>query len=311
MGYSFHNKYRVGAPWICLKKFLRMHDHKVQWEPKDGYCFLHSLCDVLFDEFGENFDIDTLKALFILEIWTNQQYYCKYYTDHDDNKMVKGVELYLKDGVYAQECVDLIVDAATKLFNVNIGIFQEVNKLIHCINYTAKQPSNRDIFLKYSNEHYKAIVKRVLPKKKNGKSKPRIKDLGADSENESSRDCSTDSSSEEDLAEVQDFRFDLGMEEDESMRKDTGHGEKQMEQNTTNNQKWLPHLNFEQSESDIDDPHFVSTPTSTQDACTDCIDLTSDMSESNTTDMSTSTTLPEYPERQERPPKHRKNIIDE
>ena len=88
----------------------------------------------MLDEFGENFDIDTLKALFILEIWANRQYYHKYYTDHDDNKMVKGVELYLKDGVYAQECVDLIVDAATKLFYVNIGIFQEVNKLIHCIN---------------------------------------------------------------------------------------------------------------------------------------------------------------------------------
>ena len=117
--------------------------------------------------------------------------------------MVKGVELYLKDGVYAQECVDLIVDAATKLFNVNIGIFQEVNKLIHCINYTAKQPTNRDIFLKYSNEHYEAIVKRVSPKKKTGKSKPTTKDLGVDSENESSRDCLTDSSSEEDLSEVQ------------------------------------------------------------------------------------------------------------
>ena len=151
----------------------------------------------------------------------------------------------------------------------------------------------------------------VSPKKKNGNSKPTIKDLGADSENENSRDCSTDSLSEEDLAEVQDFHFDLGIEEDESMRKDTGHGEKQMEQNTTNNQKWLPHLNFEQSESDIDDPHFVSTPTSMQDACTNCIDLTSDMSESNTTDMSTSTTLPKYLERRERPPKHQKNIIDE
>ena len=251
----------------------------------------------MFDEFGEKFDIDTLKALFILEIWANQQYYCKYYTDHDDNKMVKGVELYLKDGVYAQECVDLIVDAATKLFNVNIGIFQEVNRLIHYINYTAKQPTNRYIFLKYSNEHYEAILKKVSPNKKNGESKPRIKDLGADGDKENSRDFSTDCLSEEDLPEVQDFRFNLGMEEDESMRKDTGDGEKQMEQNTTNNQKWLPHLNFEQSDSDIDDPHFVSTPTSMHDACIDCIDLTSDMSEFNTTDMSTSTTLPDYPER--------------
>ena len=100
-----------------------MHLQKVQWEPKDGYCFLHSLRDVLFNEFGEKFDIDTLKALFISEIWANREYYHKYYTDHDDNKMVKDIELYLKDGVYAQEGVDLVVDAATKLFNFNIGIF--------------------------------------------------------------------------------------------------------------------------------------------------------------------------------------------
>ena len=43
MGYSFHNKYRVGTPWTHLKKYLKMHFQKVQWEPKDGYCFLHSL----------------------------------------------------------------------------------------------------------------------------------------------------------------------------------------------------------------------------------------------------------------------------
>ena len=80
--------------------------------------------------------------------------------------MIKGVELYLKEGVYGQECVDLVIDAATRIFKVNIGIFQELNDLIHCINYKCKTPTDRDIFLKYHNEHYEAIVK-IPEKKKN------------------------------------------------------------------------------------------------------------------------------------------------
>ena len=113
---------------------------------------------------------------------------------------------------------------------------QQQNYLISILAYSKRSinlytaltilPSNLQTgiyFLKYSNEHYKAIVKRVSQKKKYEKSlsKSTIKDLGPNSENENenSRDCSTGSLSEEDIAEVQDFHFDLGMEEDESMRK--------------------------------------------------------------------------------------------
>ena len=108
----------------------------------------------------------THSKLYLFHKYIPTEYYHKYYIDHDDNKMAKGVELYPKDGVYAQKCVDLVVNAAKNFFNVNIGIFQEVNTLIHCINYTTKQPTNRDIFLKYSHEHYEAIVKRPSRKKK-------------------------------------------------------------------------------------------------------------------------------------------------
>ena len=75
--------------------------------------------------------------------------------------------------------------------------------------------------------------------------------------------------------------------------------------------KWQPSRNFEQSDSDIDDPHFTELRrSSTQEAATDCTDLTSDYSETHTTDSSTATTLPDFPEYRERPRKYSKDPID-
>ena len=131
--------------------------------------------------------------------------------------MVKCVELYLQKGEYTQECVDLVIDAATKIFEVNIGIFQEVNHLIHCISYSAKKPTNRDVFLKYSNAHYEAIVKRPeknKKKKKTNNTRPTITNLrpNGDDENYDSTDSSScNSSEEEETCKVQDFQFDLGI----------------------------------------------------------------------------------------------------
>ena len=152
-----------------------MHGRKVQWEPKDGYCFLYSIRDVLWNEFGEKYDIQTLKTLFISEIWAQKDYYRKYSTYEDDNKMIAGVELYIPKGIYGQECVDLVVDAATKIFNVNIDIFQQADSKIHCINYKSKTPTNRDIFLKFDNQHYEAVVNKVGNKRH--RHKPTVKDL--------------------------------------------------------------------------------------------------------------------------------------
>ena len=291
-----------------------MHGRKVQWEPKDGYCFLHSIRDVLWNEFGEKYDIQTLKALFISEIWAQKDYYHKYSTYENDNKMIEGVELYIQKGIYGQECVDLVVDAATKIFNVNIGIFQEADSKIHCINYKSKTPTNRDIFLKFDNQHYEAVVKRVG--RKRNQEEPTIKDLGQNSD-DNETDCSDSSYSatfEEYGDAVRDFQFDLGMEEDETVWKDCTPCEEGAEKAPNKCKevgKWLPHLNFTQSESDVDDPHFITTRTGTQDASTDCIDLTgSDFSESTTTDTSTSTTLPQYPELKHKPPKYQKNPIN-
>ena len=62
---------------------------------------------------------------------------------------------------------------------------------------------------------------------------------------------------------------------------------------------------------DIDDPHFTALKrSSTQEAATDCTDLTSDYSETHTMDSLTATTLPHFPEYRERPQKYSKDPIN-
>ena len=66
--------------------------------------------------------------------------------------------------------------------------------------------------------------------------------------------------------------------------------------------KWQPSRNFE---------HFTEpTRSSMQEAATDCTDLMLDYSETHTTDSSTVTTLPDFPEYRERPPKYSKDPMD-
>jgi len=207
------------------------------------------------------------------------------------------------------------------------------------------------VYLKYHNEHYEAIIHRGTVNPNQEKLKyllPTIEDIGSESGAEFEYDknqysfgkqTNYTSLNKTDLSGIQkskneckdsvpkqklspvptDFMYDIGMEEDERKRKyeesedenDLFDGNK-ICKSTHPNQKWLPHRNFEQSESDIDDPHFpLPSKPSTQEASTDCIDLTSDFSESQTTDSSTSTTLPSFPEKREKPGKYRKDTINE
>ena len=38
-----------------------MHGRKIEWEPKDGHCLLHSLSDSMWNEFQEFYNVELLK----------------------------------------------------------------------------------------------------------------------------------------------------------------------------------------------------------------------------------------------------------
>ena len=72
--------------------------------------------------------------------------------------MLHNEEQYIKNGVFCNDVVDLIVAAASKCLQLNLFIFQNVHGKIHVVNQISHPPCTRDAFLKYANEHYKPIV---------------------------------------------------------------------------------------------------------------------------------------------------------
>ena len=342
------NKNRIGIPWNELPTHLHMHGRKIEWEPKDGLCLLHSLSDLMWNEFHELYSVEILKTLIIAEIEDNNDRYQRCF-DGTLFELLTSVHNYLNKGNYAQDCVDLCVDAAAWILNrsINIGIFQNVGGSAQCINYFSERPTNRDIFLCYDKQHYESIIfldtVNIMAdkyKKKQG-SKPKVEDLGLEEEEIGNENApyslqSTNNfsrpllppplpkmpkKSHRNLHEgrtspvVRDFMNDVQLEYDENSQiynhSDSDLNEDNTQKKSEGMRKWLPNRNFEQSESDVDDPHFTSpNKNSTQEVATDCIDLTSDYSETQTTDSSTATTITELPEYQEKPQKYSKDPMN-
>ena len=289
----------------------------------------------MWNEFQEFYNVELLKSLIFAEIQENND---RYHRSFDGSlfKLLTGINNYIKNGDYAQNCVDLCVNAASRILNINIGIFQNVGGAAHCINYSSERPTTRDIFLCYNNQHYESIMYKGVINinadkyKKNKSTAPTVANLGEDFEEDEFTQCTYYSNSpiettaagctqEQPLRrtspEFQDFLHDLDLDQEGNgnpCQQDTNY---QDEINFGNNSdgfnKWQPSRNYEQSDSDIDDLHFKPPKRSSmQEAATDCTDLTSDYSETQTTDSSTATTLPDFPEYRERLQKYSKDPMN-
>ena len=226
--------------------------------------------------------------------------------------MLHNAEQYIKNGVFCNDVVDLIVAAASKCLQLNLFIFQNVHGKIHVVNQISHPPCTHDAFFKYANEHYKPIVldpdfspagipknqilpglpevippkillklKNVITKRPQHSGPIETQDLGSDKEE--------DHIPEKQYTTVPDF------------------------------------LNFQQLDSD---PEYPITPSDIQTSSfmTDCIDLTSvtsEQSERNTNSQNTSTIsqhpspnetdpakkLPPLPIPHKRPPKYAKKNL--
>ena len=136
-----------------MKKFDRI----VKEEPRDGFCFVHSLRDILLHDHNQLYSLQTLKYIILNEIYENNATYKTFY--HGSiREMLHNAEQYIENGVFCNDVVDLIVAAASKCLQLNLFIFQNVHGKIHVVNQISHPPCTRDAFLKYANEHYEPIV---------------------------------------------------------------------------------------------------------------------------------------------------------
>ena len=110
---------------------------------------------------------NVIGGLITSEIFNNNQYYQRYYSGNVEH-MLCSLDNYIKDGLYSQQVVDIVVLAAAKCLCVNLCIYKKYGDNAILYMQPSNPPSTRDIYLRYNNEHYDAIVSKnsVSPKQK-------------------------------------------------------------------------------------------------------------------------------------------------
>lgn len=124
----------------------------------DGYCFLESVKKALEETLGAVYERKAMAKAIMDEIANNFAYYVQFHTGKID-KMLTHVKKYFKHGRYAQNVVDLIVPATSNALQTNVHIIQNVGGITRLVSqWCTREPSQRNIFITYSSEHYGAVV---------------------------------------------------------------------------------------------------------------------------------------------------------
>ena len=86
---------------------------------------------------GEMYTNDVIAELITSEIYNNNQYYIRYYSG-DIKEMLRSLDMYITQGVYSHQIVDIVVLVAGKCLSVNLCIHKKYGD--NAILYM--QPSN-------------------------------------------------------------------------------------------------------------------------------------------------------------------------
>ena len=126
-------------------------------QKKMGIVSYSLLRKCLLHDHSEMYSNDVIGRLITSEIFNNNQYYKRYYSGNLES-MLHSLNNYIKDGVYSQQVVDIVVLAAAKCLSVNLCIYKKYGDNAILYMQPSNPPSTRDIYLRYNNEHYDAIV---------------------------------------------------------------------------------------------------------------------------------------------------------
>ena len=150
-------KNRTDVKWTKLPDHLDAYQYKVENTPKDGYCLISSMRMCLLCDHGEMHTNDVIAELITSEIYNNNQYYIRYYSG-DIKEMLRSLDMYITQGVYSHQIVDIVVLAAAKCLSVNLCIYKKYGDNAIFYMQPSNPPSAQDIYLWYNNEHYDAII---------------------------------------------------------------------------------------------------------------------------------------------------------
>ena len=143
--------------WSTLDRHLEDYNYEVSTVEKDGHCFLTSLQKCLLRDHYIDCPLDNIKELVRSDLFENIELY-KTWFPGSNQIFIRAVDNYIDKGIYTNNIVDIAVIAAANCLCLNLCIIQCVNDKAVLVFQTATPPSNRDVYLKYHNEHYDSIV---------------------------------------------------------------------------------------------------------------------------------------------------------
>ena len=148
--------------WSKLDKHLEDFNYEVSAANKDGHCFLTSLQECLLRDHYLNYPLSNIKELVRSDLFENIELYRTWYPGSNQS-FIRAIDKYIDKGVYTNNIVDIAVIAAANCLGVNLCIIQCVNDKAILVFQTSTPHSSRDVYLKYHNEHYDAIVFKSPP----------------------------------------------------------------------------------------------------------------------------------------------------
>ena len=102
------------------------------------------------------FTEEDIKRLITYEVFQNNNYYSAFY-DGSILCMLRALDRYIFKGVFTHQVVDIAILAAGTILRVNMCIYKNENGKAILYSQPTNPPSECDVYLSYSNEHYDSI----------------------------------------------------------------------------------------------------------------------------------------------------------
>ena len=124
-----------------LNSFLQRHGHEVVHVVGDGFCFLHSVCEALKNDYGIFLQIKEVVQLILEQLIENHHEYMNYYIVNlnEEQKKQKRNQPWVTDSdIFVEEAmdffenrdfnkdiVDILVKVTSDALGINIYIYQK------------------------------------------------------------------------------------------------------------------------------------------------------------------------------------------
>ena len=152
----------MNIAWSQLRKELKKFKYEVIEAKKNGHCFIGAIHFCLERDHGMIFMEEDIKRLITYEVFQNNNYYSAFFNG-SNLCMLWALDRYIFKGVFTHQVVDIAILAAGTILCVNMCIYKNENGKAILYSQPTNPPSEHDVYLCYSNEHYDLICSMKSP----------------------------------------------------------------------------------------------------------------------------------------------------